>query len=88
MSPRLALLALDAVAGGAAGACTVKALSNVVTVDAFNEIAVGICTGIHERQDEEAPEDCLRLHGLARLCAHGPSTVKGSTCTAVSSAIV
>ena len=45
MSPRLALLALDAVAGGVGGACTVEALSNVVAVDAFNEKAVGIALG-------------------------------------------
>ena len=87
MSPRLALLALDAAAGGVGGACVVEAVSNVVTVDASNEIAVGICAGIHERQDDEASEDCLRMLGSALLRAQGSFAIKGSTCMVASSTI-
>ena len=88
MSPRLALLALDVAVGGVGGACIVEAVSSVVTVDASSETAVGTWTGIHERQDDEAPEVCLRTLGSARFLAHGSAVIRGSTCMASSSAII
>ena len=66
----------------------VEAVSNVVTVDASSEMAVGIWTGIHERQDDEALENCLRILGSARLRAKGSSLIRGSTCMVASSAIM
>ena len=67
-------------AGSCAGVpCAVDAVSNVLTVEAPSDAAVGICTGTHEPQDDEALDEFRLICLSAAGRAHGSAVSNGST---------
>ena len=68
------------IAAGSAGVpCTVDAVSNVLTVEAPSDAAVGICKGTQEPQDDEALDEFRLICLSAAGRAHGSAASNGST---------